>query len=211
MKKTTVLFAALMLLTPVPMCAWQGTVVVETPHSQLLLTAQEGGDLRQAYYGDKSATLQELRDAGCDLNSHALPAFGTVDAVQAPALQVQHVDGDLNLELKVTDYSMVDASAAKTHVFTMTDKLTPFTVKVFYKAYKNVDVIETWTEISHQEKKAVTLKRFDSGHLTLRQGNLWVTHLHGNWAAEAEPTMEPVTQGMKTILWGCSMGPENMS
>ena len=75
----------------------------------------------------------------------------------------------------------------------------PFTVKVFYKAYKNVDVIETWTEISHQEKKAITLKRFDSGHLTLRQGDMWMTHLHGNWAAEAEPTMEPVTLGMKTI------------
>ena len=184
---------------PLAAFAWQGDVTIETPNTQLLLTAQEGSDLRQSYYGDKSATLQQLRDAGSDLNGHALPAFGTVDAVQLPALQVQHADGDLNLELTVTDYTVLDGSAVKTHIFTMQDKLMPVTVKVFYKAYKNVDIIETWTEIQHQEKKAITLKRFDSGHLTLRQGNVWVTHLHGNWAAEAEPTMEPLTQGIKAI------------
>ena len=179
--------------------AWQGDVVIETPNTQMLLTATEGGDLRQSYYGDKSATLQQLRNAGSDLNFHALPAFGTVDAVHTPALQVQHFDGDLNLELRVTDYEVKDDARTKTHIFTMADKLMPFTVKVFYKAYKNVDVIETWTEISHQEKKAITLKRFDSGHLVLRQGDAWITHLHGNWAAETQVTSEPLTQGMKTI------------
>ena len=188
-----------MLLTTSTSLAWQGEVTIETPNTQLLLSAWEGGDLRQSYYGDKSATLKQLRDAGADLNFHALPAFGTVDAVQAPALQVQHMDGDLNLELYVTNYEVKDEPRAKIHVFTMQDKLMPVTVKVFYKAYNHVDVIETWTEISHQEKKAIILKRFDSGHLTLRQGDVWITHLHGNWAAETEPTMEPLTQGMKTI------------
>ena len=196
MKKT---IFSLFVLLPMTAFAWQGDVTVETPNTQLLLTASEGSDLRQSYYGDKSATLQQLRDAGSNLNFHVLPAYGTVDVVQAPALQVQHFDGDLNLELKVTDYEVRDEARAKLHVFTMQDKLMPVTVKVFYKAYKHVDVIETWTEISHQEKKAITLKRFDSGQLTLRQGEVWVTHLHGNWAAEAEPTMEPLTQGMKTI------------
>ncbi len=193
------LFFSLFTLLPLATFAWQGEVTVETPNTQLLLTAWEGGDLRQSYYGNKSATLQELRDGGCDLSFHALPAFGTVDVVQLPALQVQHFDGDLNLELKVTAYEVNDDARFKTHIFTMADKLMPLTVKVFYKAYKNVDIIETWTEISHQEKKAITLKRFDSGHLTLRQNEVWVTHLHGNWAAEAEPTMEPLTQGIKTI------------
>ena len=197
--RKNILFVICHLSFSICAMAWQGDVTIETPKTQLLLTTQEDGDLCQSYYGDKNATLQELRDGGSDFNFHVMPAFGTVDAVQAPALQVQHVDGDLNLELKVADYEIKDEPRAKIHIFTMIDKLMPFTVKVFYKAYKNVDIIETWTEISHQEKKAITLKRFDSGHLTLRQGNVWMTHLHGNWAAETEPTMEPVTQGMKVI------------
>ena len=193
------LFFSLFTLLPLATFAWQGEVTIETPNTQLLLTANEGGDLRQSYYGNKSATLQELRNAGDDLSFHALPAYGTVDAVQLPALQVQHFDGDLNLELQVTNYESRNETAAVVHTFTMADKLMPLTVKVFYKAYKNVDVIETWTEISHQEKKAIILKRFDSGQLTLRQGDVWVTHLHGNWGAEAEPTIEPLKKGIKTI------------
>ena len=199
MKVSFFLIGAMMLLGSTKAMAWQGDVVVETPNTQLILTAWDGSDLRQAYYGDKSATLQQLRDAGADLGTHALPAFGTVDCIQLPALQVQHFDGDLNLEMHVTGYEKRDDGRAIVHTFTMQDKLMPVTVRLYYKAYKQVDVIETWTEIVHQEKKAVTLKRFDSGHLTLRQGDVWLTHLHGNWGAETEPTMEPLTQGVKTI------------
>ena len=198
MKHTAILLSTLFAVA-LPSLAWKGEVKVETPQTQLWLHADEDQDLQMDYFGDKSATLQALRDAGRDLSFHALPAFGTVDAVQLPALQVQHTDGDLNLQLRVTDYEVQDDVRAYVHVFTMVDQLKPLTVKVFYKAYKHVDVIETWTEIRHEEKKAVILKRFDSGHLTLRQGDVWVTHLHGNWASEAELTTEPLRPGIKTI------------
>ena len=190
---------AMMLLSTTGALAWQGEVTIETPNTQLLLTAWEGGDLRQSFYGEKSATLQQLRDAGDDLSFEALPAFGSVGANHVPALQVQHMDGDQNLEMQVTDYQKLDGGRAVTHIFTMQDKVMPVTVKLFYKAYKNVDIIETWTEISHQEKKAITLKRYDSGHLVVRRGDVWITHLHGTWAAESEITQEPLTAGMKTI------------
>ena len=179
--------------------AWKGEVSVETLHMQMLLHASEGQDLRMDYFGSRVATLQQLRDAGDALDFAALPAFGTVDMVHLPALQVQHADGDLNLELQVTDYSSVDDGSAVVHTFTLQDRLQPVTVKLFYKAYKEVDVIETWTSVTNGEKKAITLKRFDSGHLTLRQGDVWITHLHGDWAAEAGMVQEPLTPGMKVI------------
>ena len=188
-----------MLLGTARMSAWQGDVTVQTPNTQLLLHAWEGGDLRMSYYGTKEATFQQLRDASDDLNFSAMPAFGTVGAIHLPALQVQHADGDLCLEMRVTNYELRSEDRANVHVFTMEDKLQPVTVRVFYKAYKNVDVIETWTEIVNGEKKAIILKRFDSGHLAIRQGDVWLTHLHGNWGAEAAPTQEPLTAGVKTI------------
>ena len=112
--------------------AWSGDVTIETPNTMLLLHAGEGQDLRMAYYGTRVTSLKELRDAGADLNSSALPAFGTVDMVQLPALQVLHADGDLNLELQVTNYELRAEDAAKIHVFTMQDKLQPVIVRVFY-------------------------------------------------------------------------------
>lgn len=34
----------------------------------------------------------------------------------------------------------------------MKDKVYPFFANICYKAYQDVDIIEVWTEISHQEK-----------------------------------------------------------
>ena len=197
--KKTIISGAMLLATTLPTLAWQGDVTVETPGMKMLLHAVEGQDLRMAYFGAKTATMQELLDAGNDLNFPALTAFGTVDVIHLPAIQVEHANGDQNLELQVTDYSTADDGSAVIHVFTMTDKLLPVTVKLYYKAYNKVDVIETWTSIEHQEKRPITLKRYDSGHLALRQGDVWLTHLHGDWAAETGLTQEPLTRGMKTI------------
>lgn len=199
MKTNRLIVMGALLLGMHPSQAWNGDVTVETPTIRLLLHADEGQDLRMAYFGSKSATLQALRDAGEDANFAALPAFGTVDMIHLPAVQLQHANGDQNLELKVTDYTTADDGSAIIHTITMKDKLQPVTVQVFYKAYKTVDVIETWTVISHQEKKAITLKRFDSGHLAIRRGDVWLTHLHGDWASETEVTQEPLTRGLKTI------------
>ena len=189
----------MMLAGIIPSWAWKGEVKIETPNVQMLLTAEEGQDLHMAYFGGKTATLQELRNAGADVNFPVLPAFGTVDMIHLPAIQLQHANGDQNLELQVTDYGSVNQGNAVVHTFTMKDKLLPVTVRLLYKAYKGVDIIETWTEIEHQEKQAITLKRYDSGHLTIRRGDVWLTHLHGNWAAETDVTQEPLTAGLQTI------------
>lgn len=188
-----------LFLTVPQLFAWNGDVVVATPNTAMVLHADEGKDLRMDYYGTKGFTLQQLRDAGDAFDFSALPAFGTVDMIHLPALQIQHANGDQNLELQVTGYSSESDGSAIIHTFTMQDKLLPVTVKLCYKAYQKVDIIETWTEISHQEKKAVTLKRYDSGHLTIRRGDVWLTHLHGDWCAETAMTQEPLTAGLQVI------------
>lgn len=193
-----VLGAALLLGAP-KVSAWEGQVIISTPNTSMVLHANDGEDLRQDYFGAKLTDMRQLKEAGSDFNFAALPTFGTVDMIHLPALQVQHTDGDLNLELTVTDYSSYDDRNAVVHTFTMKDQLKPVTIKVFYKAYQTVDMIETWTEIVNNEKGCITLKRFDSGHLTLRRGDVWLTHLHGDWCAEAQITQEPLTPGVKVI------------
>ena len=187
------------LLSVSHLSAWNGEVAISTPNTVLIVHADEGKDLRQDYYGAKTATLQQLRDAGDAFDFPALPAFGTVDMIHLPAIQVQHANGDQNLELHVTDYQRKDDAGAVVHTFTMQDKLLPVEVKLCYKAWQTVDIIETWTEITHQEKKPVTLKRYDSGHLTIRRGDVWLTHMHGDWAAETDVTQEPLTRGLQVI------------
>ena len=174
------------------------TIYLETPNTRLLLRAEQGQDLQVLYYGDKSATVEDLNAASVQ-GSPALPAFGTVDMVVLPALQIQHADGDLNLEMRIQSTEYRVQTDFDELVVTLEDKLQPVTVRVYYKAWHNVDIIETWTEIEHKEKKPIVLKRFDSGTLTIPNGDNWFLHLHGDWAAEATPTVEPVTRGVKVI------------
>ena len=175
-----------------------GNIVLQTPNTQLVLRADAGQDLQVLYYGDKSATVADL-DAAAVQGSPALPTFGTVDMVVLPALQIQHTDGDLSLEMSVQQSAVSHQADFEEAVITLADKLQPVTVKVHYKAWRNVDIIETWTEIAHREKKPIVLKRFDSGTLTIPNGDNWLLHLHGDWAAEATPTVEPITRGVKII------------
>lgn len=198
MNRLLLIIGTMFLAVP-QLFAWSGDVVVATPNTAMVLHADEGKDLRMAYYGAKGFSLQQLRDAGDAFDFSALPAFGTVDMIHLPALQIQHANGDQNLELQVTGYNTLNDGSAIVHEFTMQDKLLPVTVKLYYKAYQKVDIIEMWTEISHQEKKAVTLKRYDSGHLTIRRGDVWLTHLHGDWCAETAMTQEPLTAGLQVI------------
>lgn len=199
MKRLLFVLGAAWLLVVPKASAWEGQVTVSTPNTSMVLHANEGEDLRMDYYGTSLLNVTQLKEAGSDLNFAALPTFGTIDMIHLPALQVQHTDGDLNLELKVEGYELKEEANAKVHIFTMKDQLKPVTVKVFYKAYNKVDIIETWTEISHSEKGSIILKRFDSGHLTIRRDDVWLTHLHGDWCAEAQMTQEPLTPGLQVI------------
>jgi len=197
MKKTLLFAAALFGF----MTAGADNVMIQTPHTTMVIKADKGQELRQAYYGDRitEAEAAQLAEAGIDLNTAAYPTFGQSDMVQLPALQVVHTDGQLVLYPTVDQVSASKEGNGNVTTITMTDKKYPVTVKVFYKTYSSCDVIETWTEISHREKKAIRLQRFDSGHLAFPQGNAWMMHYHGDWSAEFYPTTEPITQGVKTI------------
>ena len=180
--------------------AWEGNVLVSTPHTSLLLHAGEGQDLRFAYFGDRieESQIHQIHDAWDGLNRTAYPTFGQPPH-QIFALQAVHADGNWTTDLTVDKVETSTLDNAKLTAITLKDKVYPFQVKLYYKAYNDIDMIETWSEISHTEKKTVVLKRFDSGHFLIRRGDVWISHLHGSWASETHVTTEPLTPGIKMI------------
>ena len=200
-KKTVISMVVLTMMSALPTWAWKGDIVVSTPKTSLVLHANEGGSLRFSYFGEKltSNEISQLKGTSMDLNQAAYPAFGQHDMLDLPAIQMLHADGQWTLYPTVDDVTTQTEGNATVTTITMTDKQYPVTLKVFYKAYSTVDMIETWTEISHREKKAITLKRYDSGHLAIPQGNLYMIHMHGNWNSETYPTCEPINPGLKVI------------
>lgn len=196
--KNILLSACLLMATS--LYAWEKDVLVSTPNTSLLLSAPVNEELKIIYYGEKIEVGQiaQIYDAGIAFNKPAYPVFG-IECRDEAALQVRHADGNLSLELVVANVKTQTLADANLTQITLKDKIYPFEVKVMYKAYTQSDVIETWTEISHQEKKPVTLQQFASAYLPVRRGNVWISHLHGSWANEAKVTTEPLSTGMKVI------------
>ena len=175
-------------------------VNISTKTTSLVVDATKGNDLKFMYYGAKLsdkdiATHCETGGWKGQWNYYSTyPAYG-VNCDQEYALSVVHANGDMALELRLEE---VEKQGDVT-IFKMKDKVQPFYVNICYRTRPESEVIETWTEIFHQEKKPVRLTRFYSGSLPIRRGDVWVSHLYGSWANEGQLCEEPLNAGMIVI------------
>ena len=191
-----IISAALLLAVSL---AAMAQVRVSTPNIEMILKADQGSELQIQYFGEKlsDADLANLEAAGVP-NHNAYPAYGFWCASEA-SLGVTHSDGNMSTVMRIESVSQSEEPTAKVTKIRLKDTVYPFYVTVCYRAYQDVDMIETWTEIENREKKPVTLTRFDSGYLPIRVGDVWINHLHGTWANEGLLVQEPVERGMRVI------------
>lgn len=172
-------------------------IFVNTPHSTLLLKADEGQPLHVSYYGDRIDNAAQVYSA-YSLWEDAYPTFGLGNG-EINALSVRHADGNMSTELVYQSDTQSQEANSVLYTITMKDKAYDFTVDVCYRAYQNCDIIETYSIIRNGEKKPIQLLKFASGFLPIRQGDAWVSHMHGSWGAEAELSEEPLNPGVFEI------------
>ncbi len=174
-------------------------ICISTPNTSLVLNAPNGGELKYLYYGSKlsETDLQHINEAS-NCNHTAYPVYG-MNCTGEAALSVKHADGNMSTQMEIVSVSTNQEKQSTLTTVHLKDKVYPFYVDVHYKAYQDVDMIETWTEISHTEKKPVYLSQFSSAYLPIRRGNVWLSHLSGSWANEGQLTQEPLQPGMTVI------------
>ena len=176
-----------------------GQVVVQTKNMTMVLNVENGQKPQYQYFGARltQADLSNLpspRGGRMD----AYPAYGQNAPAEA-ALAMRHADGNLSTELEATGVERLKNDGNQITVIHLKDKVYPVTVDLKFQEYKDVDMIETWAEITHQEKGTVTLTQFASVSLPIRRGDVWLSHLYGSWANEGQLVCEPLTAGQKII------------
>lgn len=192
MKKT---FSIIVLLT-LCIIAASAQIRIQTPNLEIILrSTNKGGDLKMMYFGNRlsDTDFANFESAGTP-NTLVYPPYG-MWTYNETCLEVTHADGNLSTRLKVESMNQYDETSAKVTVFRLKDVVYPLYVNVYYRAYQDVDMIETWTEIENQEKKEVKLTRFDSGCLPIHVGDVWVSHLHGSLNNEGRLVQEPIERG----------------
>ena len=196
MKKELYLLAGLTLsATALP----AENVCISTPKTSMVINATQGQELKFVYYGEKlsAGDLSNLDHSGLPQFS-TYPVYG-LNCPSEAALAVRHSDGNMSLQMEVEKTETRTEGNATITTVSMKDKVYPFYIDVCYKAWQDADIIETWTEIRHTEKKAVTLNQFASAYLPIRRGNVWLSSLYGSWANEGQLAQEPLKPGMKVI------------
>ena len=170
---------------------------LQTRQTTLALDLEQGRDARIVYYGARIDDTAELQDAGYR-GQTAYPAYGLSGTAET-ALALTQADGNKTLDLAVTDWILADWEDGQLLTITLKDRFYPVTVRLYYKTFRDEDMIETWTRIDNDGKKPVVLTRFDSGHLPIRGGDTWISSLYGTWANEGRVCTEPLTRGIKVI------------
>jgi alpha-galactosidase len=162
------------------------TIRIETSRAALVLTTDCDGRLFQSSFGAKDREGSEPQVA--------YPASGDGWYLE-PALRVTHADGSTATDLRVTD---VETNGSITTI-KLKDPEYAFFVDLFFRAFPDEDVLETWVEIRHQEPGVVTLEQFASSSLDLGLGDRWLTQFHGDWANEANMSEEKLSFGIKIL------------
>ena len=175
----------------------QNTIHIATDNVSLLYRIANNGRLYQIYLGQKlndSADFAYLSNLGEAYISNGLEDYFD------PAIRVLHNDGNPSLLLKYVSHEtkQIQPDVTETTVFLQDDKY-PFDVKLFFITYAKEDIIKTYTEIVHREKKPVTLYDYASSMLHLSAANYYLTEFAGDWAKEVDMTETPLAFGKKII------------
>ena len=173
------------------------TVIIETQHVSLVLTVGANHKLYQRYLGVKLANTADYEPLPYQHEAY-VPA-GT-DNLFEPALRVVHADGNPSLALEFADVktSKTGDDVASTTI-RLRDPKYPVEVLLHFTAYFKEDVIKTWTEITHREKKPVVLTNYASAMLHFNARQYWLSQFGGDWAEEARQQDSQLISGIKII------------
>ena len=174
-------------------------VTIETPNMSLVLNVDIASMPQYVYFGPKlnKADIDRLQyPIGGRMDAY--PAYGLNTPAEA-AIAMRHADGNMSTVLQTYAINHKDEGNATVTTISMKDPVYPIMVDLNYRAYHDVDMIETWTTVTNQEKSTVTLTTFASGMLPIRRGDVWVSHLYGSWANEARLVEEPLNPGVTMI------------
>ena len=172
------------------------TIFVTTDNKALVLKVSGNGRLYQTYLGDKLNREAEYGNLG--IQGEAYPCSGAEDYFE-PAFAIKHNDGNMTSILKYVSHEVLNGSGQTETVVTLKDDQYPVEVKLHYVAYAKENVFKLWSEISHNEKKPVTISQYASGMLYFKAPNYYLTEFSGDWAKEVNISSQELRFGKKVI------------
>ena len=188
----------------------EGQVIrISTNHTDLVLQVAGNGRLYQTYLGEKLLHESDLEELDWAVHAasdgsvskrgwEVYSGSGNEDFFE-PALAVTHNDGNASTWLYYVSSSTTTVVGGTQTDIVLRDSVYPVEVTLHYVAYPEEDVIKTWSEIVHQEKKPVYLSAYASTMLYFNRGSYYLTEFTGDWAKEVQMSTGQLLPGKKIV------------
>ncbi|KAA2242957.1 alpha-galactosidase [Chitinophaga agrisoli] len=181
------------------------TIRISTNETELVLQTAQNGRLFQLYLGPRLKDQGDYALLTSSMKSHsneqaweAYPVSGT-ETFFEPAFAIQHNDGNIATVLQYVSHTVKQTGDVTETAITLKDALYPIQVKLYYQAFAKDNIIKSWTEISHNEKRAVNISRYASSMLYWKRAQYFLTEFSGDWAREVNMSTAPLNFGKKII------------
>ncbi len=182
---------------------------ISTDNIDLVLQVGDNHRLYQVYLGEKLSSDASFShfdwkvypgsDGSYGVRGHeAYPGSGGEDFFE-PAVAITHSDGNLTTYLYYKGSEQKAVNGGTETVIRLADDKYADEVTLHYVAYAKENVIKTWSEIRHNEKKAITLWRYASGMFYFNADKYFLTNYHSDWAREGQPATQQLQFGKKII------------
>ncbi len=209
MKKYLILIITFLFVSYLPSSvkADENTIRISTNETDLVYKKADNGRLYQAYLGPKLLNDSDLDnlspggwDAGVGKRGWEIYMTSGAEDYFEPALGITHADGNMSTILTYvsSEQKLIDSNSTET-VIQLKDEKYPLSVNIHYLAYKKENVIKTWTEITHHEKKPIILNRYASSIIYFERPSYYLTEFNGDWAREMNMTTQQLQYGKKIL------------
>ena len=208
MKK--ILFAGALTLAALQMNAEESKVIrISTDQTDLILKVGENGRLYQTYLGEKLLHEADVNRFSWDIHAgsdgsisqrgwEVYSGSGNEDYFE-PAVAITHNDGNTSTYLYYVSSSTSPVEGGTQTTINLRDDKYPVDVTLHYVAYPKENVIKTWSEIKHQEKKPIILSTYASTMLYFCRSSYYLTEFSSDWAKEARMSSQQLLFGKKVI------------
>ena len=189
--------------------AEQQVIRISTDKTDLVLQVAPNGRLYQTYLGEKLLHADELKKLKWNVHSgsdvsvglrgwEVYSGSGNEDYFE-PAIAVTHNDGNASTWLYYVSSSSKAVDGGTQTDIVLRDDRYPVEVTLHYVAYAKENVIKTWSEIRHQEKKPIELSRYASTMLYFCREAYYLTEFSSDWSREVQMSTQRLLAGKKIL------------
>ncbi len=187
----------------------QKSIRISTDQTDLVLQVPENGRLYQVYLGPKLLHEQEFSnfpwfvhpasDGSVSRRGWEVYSGSGNEEYYEPAIGITHADGNPCTYLYYVSHESKAIEGGTETIIRLRDNQYPVDVTLHYLAYARENVIKTWSEIQHQEKKPITLFTYASTMLYFNRTRYYLTEFSSDWAKEAQMSSQQLQFGKKVI------------